>query len=57
MTNFFKTLRENIGTEEALYFIGMALLYIGSAAQFGHPIAQMISGGVFIGTAIYLTRK
>lgn len=57
MTNLLNTLRDNIDTEEALYFLGMALLYIGSAAQFGHPIAQMISGGVFIGTAIYLTRK
>lgn len=57
MTNLINTLREKIGPEDLLYFGGITLLYIGSAAQFGHPIAQIITGGVLIVTALLITFK
>lgn len=57
MTNFINTLREKIGPEDILFFGGLAFLYFGSAAQFGHPIAQMVTGGVLIVTALLITFK
>lgn len=57
MQNLFNTLRENIGTEEVLYFLGIFGVYLGCAAQYGHPIAQIVCGAILTGTALYLTGK
>ncbi len=51
------TLRENIGLEEVMYFLGILFVYLGCAAQFGHPIAQIVTGGELIVTALLLTFK
>ena len=57
MQNLLNTLRENIGTEEVLYFLGIFGVYLGCAAQYGHPIAQIVCGAILTGTALYLTGK
>lgn len=57
MQNLINTLRENIGLEEVMYFLGVLLAYLGSAAQFGHPLAQIVTGGILIVTALLLTFK
>ena len=57
MKNFLQTLRTQIEKEEVFYFLGLALVYLGAAAQFGHPVAQMLAGLVLLYTAFYLVRN
>ncbi len=57
MQNLMNTLRENIGLEEVMYFLGILFVYLGCAAQFGHPIAQIVTAGELIVTALLLTFK
>jgi len=50
-------LRALIGLEEVLFLSGMALLYAGTAAQFGHAVAQMVCGAVLIAVSLLITVK
>lgn len=50
-------LRAMIGLEEVLFLSGMALLYAGTAAQFGHAAAQMVCGAVLIAVSLLITVK
>lgn len=48
MQKLLLTLRENLGTEEVLFLLGNSLLYAGCAAQFGHPVALIVTGLVCV---------
>lgn len=50
-------LRAMIGLEEVLFLSGMALLYAGTAVQFGHAVAQMVCGAVLIAVSLLITVK
>ena len=50
-------LRAMIGLEEILFLFGMALLYAGTAAEFGHAIAQMVCGAVLVAVSLLITVK
>jgi len=55
--NFFSQLREYLGLEEVLFLGGMVLLYYGLSTQFGHAVAQIGSGAVFISVSLLIVFK
>ena len=57
MDKFLEKLRAMIGLEEVLFLSGMALLYAGTAVQFGHAVAQMVCGAVLIAVSLLITVK
>lgn len=57
MQNLIQTLRKLIDIEEVFFILGAALIYIGVAAQFGHPIAMIALGALLTGTAFYLANQ
>ncbi len=57
MEKLISKLRTLIGLEEILFLFGMALLYAGTAAQFGHAVAQMVCGAVLIAVSLLITVK
>lgn len=57
MQKMITFLREMFGVEEVLFLGGWILLYLGLAAQFGHPLAQSAGGGVLILVSILLVFK
>ena len=45
---FLSNIRKAVGVTEFLFLLGLCLLYFGSAAQFGHAVAQIVSGSVLV---------
>lgn len=57
ISTLFSQIRDALGLEEILFLLGIVSLYFGLLAEFGHGVAQIVCGGVFISISIFIAIK